>query len=317
MNSKTSFRRLPHSAFRLLAHLHPHIRISPFISQEWRRLLADTPKTEIDIANLPSFWLSGAKDLRYFDSGRAALSACLKFLRLKSFDEVLIETTTGGAYISSCVRNTIEETCRWSRIFSTRTKLILVIHEFGFPYPRPKMDKLRKMNIPIMEDCAHSFGTRVEGNAVGEDGHFAIYSLTKYFPIPFGGCLLAKEKLDSRIQCTALSYAQQNLMKRTVNNSIPHFHSWNEIRRDNWRWFARNLKFHGHDPYFNLPRGVVPGVFVTKGPGSFAGERVKINLSQAGIESTQYYHMGGFYFPVHQFLTDFEKEYILRYYLGI
>ena len=35
----------------------------------------------------------------------------------------------------------------------------------------------------------------------------------------------------------------------------------------------------------------------------------------AGIESTEYYGLGGFYFAVHQMLSDYEKNYILYHFL--
>jgi len=46
------------------------------------------------------------------------------------------------------------------------------------------------------------------------------------------------------------------------------------------------------------------------------GASSKQRLVTAGVESTEYYGMGGFYFPVHQFLSDEEREYILQHFIG-
>ena len=315
MKASRHFQKLPPSSYQLLAHMHPHIRISPFVPREWERLLNTQLSKTRNIAESPSFWLNKAKDIQYYDSGRTALLACLKHLRLKSTDEVLIETTTGGKYISSCVTETIEKICWWSQKISNKTKLILVIHEFGFPYPQDKMKCLKQTRIPILEDCAYGLGTRFEGGRVGIDGDFALYSLTKYFPVPLGGFLVSRKKINSSGQKLKISFDEGQLLQKTINASFPLIKSWNKIRRENWEFFARRLKPHQCSPYFPISSRIVPGSFVAKVPAKFPGEKVKKRLNEAGVESTQYYHMGGFYFPVHQFLTDYEKEYILQYFL--
>ncbi len=297
-----------------MAHMTPHIRISPFLPNEWDKLiLKPISKKAPHEALTPGFWLDGASGLETFDSGRAALEHCLKRCGLKKNEEVLIVTTTQGPYISSCVTKTIEKVCRWSRQLTNKTRAALIIHEFGFPCPKTLVAPLIKKGLPIIEDCAYAIGSRINGAEVGRYGDYAIYSLTKYYPIPFGGLLISKEK--NKTSAHHLTADDEKLLRLTIKNSAPLYHQWNKARQDNWNFFAGRLRPYQITPYFQRDHGVVPGVFLAKLPKGFPAAQKKERLNQAGVESTQYYGQGGFYFPAHQFLTDYEKEYILYHFL--
>ncbi len=299
-----------------LPHMRPSIRISPFVPREWEKLLESKVSAASRTTDRPSFWLDNAHDLKFYASGRSALLACLKHLKLKRSDTVVIVKTTDGPYVSSCVTDTIEKVCRWdiqsqkSKVKGQRIKLILVIHEFGFPCPEWKIAPFKKKGIPILEDCAYAFGSRVAGSKAGTFGDYALYSLPKYFPVPFGGILAARSAIKhSKLE---LKTADENLLRQTIHASYPHLHRWNKLRRENWNRFNYDLAPKGFAPYFPLTENIVPGVYVTGVSKKFKGEQVKRQLTGAGVESTQYYNQGGFYFPAHQFLTIWEKEYIVR-----
>ncbi len=257
------------------------------------------------------------QDILWCDSGRTALEACLKHLGLKPQDEVLIVTTTNGPYISGCVTKTIEKNCRWSRTLNSRTRLGLVIHEFGFPCPQKKFLPLQQHNIPILEDCAYAFGSRTEGADIGCFGQFGLYSFPKYFPVPFGGILVAQEKINLPFKkAYQISPGAEKLLHNTLHNSLKEIKGWNKKRREYWQLFAKALRAPGLIPYFSLAKGVVPGVYLTRVPQQFPGEQIKEKLNLLGIESTQYYNQHGFYFPCHQFLTPYETSYILHHFIA-
>src|SRR5437667_6187557 len=86
-------------------------------------------------------------------NGREAISLALEDLGLAADDEVLIETTSGGPYVSRCVTDGISRFCRWSRRQSEHTRAIFLIHEFGFP--ARMSDELTGSGLPIIEDCAY------------------------------------------------------------------------------------------------------------------------------------------------------------------
>jgi hypothetical protein len=263
----------------------------------------------------PAYWLDDAVQLLLLRNGRAALAVALRDIGLKRADSVLILTTTGGPYISSCVTRTIERFCSWSREPRADTRAALVIHEFGFPCAITR--EVRALGVPIIEDCAYGIGTRT-GGGVGGIGDYALYSLPKYFPLPFGGILAARSRIGTRALTAEdqLSPGGRAELRAWLGRLEGVAAGWNAQRRRNWRQFAARLAPHGLRPYFDLPAGVVPGAFVARLPRRFDGAAAKQRCNEAGIESTEYYGMGGFYFPVHQFLADYEKQYIQRHLLA-
>ena len=109
--------------------------------------------------------------LTYTISGKEAIKIVINQLNLNKEDCISIFTTSENFYISSCVTNEIEKICSWSRKIEKNTKAIFINHEFGFYYPN--IENLKKYNLPIIEDFAHSFFTN-ENKII--EGDFAIYS---------------------------------------------------------------------------------------------------------------------------------------------
>lgn len=299
-----------------MTHMLPHIRISPFLPREWERLLESKKENKDSQFDQPSFWLDKAWELNYFNSGRRALWACLVNEKLKPEDEVFILKTTEGPYISSCVTETIKQVCQWSQNLSPKTKAVLVIHEFGFNCSLSMIKPYLNKGLIIIEDCAYAIGSRIEGGGVGTIGDYAIYSLTKYYPAPFGGLLASKKAINIKKLRSMISPVDIQRLKLTLKKSAPFLKRWNEIRCKNWKFFSQQLSSYHITPYFDLKRGVIPGVFLARLPKGIAGDVRKKSLNQAGVEATEYYGQGGFYFPVHQFLTDFEKGYILYHFIN-
>jgi hypothetical protein len=139
--------------------------------------------------------LSWAPHRRFLSSGRSALDAVLQGLALSSSDEVFITNSSGQTYISPCVTCTVFNHCRPSRVLTDQTRAMVVIHEYGYPHPR--LAELcgigRHRGIPVIEDCAHSLDSSVEGVPLGSVGDFAIFSLSKVLPVSSGGILVGPE----------------------------------------------------------------------------------------------------------------------------
>lgn len=130
---------------------------------------------------------------RYFmPSGRAAIDAVLRTLALEPADEILITNTTGQTYVSSCVTSIVFNHCQPSRVFTERTRGIVAIHEFGHPHPGigELRDEADRRGIPLIEDCAHSVDSSLDGMPLGSFGDFAVFSLSKVVPIAAGGILV-------------------------------------------------------------------------------------------------------------------------------
>ena len=80
------------------------------------------------------------------------------------------------------------------------TKLLLVVHYFGFPQNLPKICIFcNEHNILLLEDCAHSFFGEYDGRPLGSFGDYAIASTIKFFPTSEGGCLVSSRHPTSSL----------------------------------------------------------------------------------------------------------------------
>ncbi len=143
-----------------------------------------------------------------FESGRSALTAAIQALNLPKNSEIILQAFTCVAVPNSirwanCMPvyadvdpntftidpNTIE------RLITPNTRVLLIQYTFGMP---ARMDALmelaRKHNLLVVEDCAHSFGSRWSGQLLGTFGDVAIFSFgrDKSLSSVFGGVALTK-----------------------------------------------------------------------------------------------------------------------------
>lgn len=80
-------------------------------------------------------------------------------------------------------------------LISNKTKAIMIVHYAGMVANLNDFYLLReKYNIPIIEDCAHAFGSEYKGKKLGYYSDFAIYSFQaiKHFTTVDGGLLVLK-----------------------------------------------------------------------------------------------------------------------------
>ena len=153
----------------------------------------------------------------YTVNGRSAINIALSLCRLARNDVVTIFTTSGNFYISSCVTNEIDKFCRWSRDILPETKLIFVIHEFGYPFINIR--RLKEFNLPIIEDCAGSFFSDDKDHTIGRIGDFVIYSFPKMFPLQVGGCLVSQFS-DIEYHSGSLKYEIRQYIKNVLSEYI-------------------------------------------------------------------------------------------------
>ncbi len=78
------------------------------------------------------------------------------------------------------------------KLFKENPQIAIIPHMFGIPI---NLSNLKK--IPIIEDCSHALGAKVNGKSVGLEGEFGIFSFyaTKMITSGgFGGMLISKNK---------------------------------------------------------------------------------------------------------------------------
>lgn len=249
----------------------------------------------------------GGRQFFYTQNGRSAINLALSRLSLRAEDVVTILTTTGNFYISGCVTREIEKYCRWSREFVPETKVILVNHEFGFPYP--DLSRLKDRNLPIIEDCAGAFFSEDKDASIGEVGDYIIYSFPKMFPLQVGGLIVSR---DHSISDTDVNMTPAIL--RYIKNVLSRYIEERDLivqkRFYNYKILKDSFSSLGLQERFTIREGVVPNVYM------FRTDNTGIDLPDLkeyfwahGIQSSVFYGEEAFFIPVHQALTESDLEY--------
>lgn len=289
------------------SELTPAIRIAPFrnVHLQLNNYSEIAMKASFDYLEnrFHNYWL--------VQKGRTAISLALSSFNLSKEDVVTILTTSGNFYISSCVTKEIEKHCQWSREFMPRTKVIFVNHEFGYPYP--DVQSLKKYNLPIIEDCAHTFFS--ENENIGKVGDFIIYSLPKAFPIQLGGILVSSK--SGRFFSYRENEKLNTYILSRLSSSIDKLDFIKEHKLSNYQYLATRLLTIGIEPYFPLDRGTVPGVFLFRWLNNMDYSELKIFMQSNGVESSVFYGKNAFFIPCHDGLTEAELDYmccLLEYY---
>jgi len=85
------------------------------------------------------------------------------------------------------------------KLITNKTKAIMIVHYAGMVANLNEFYSIReKYNIPIIEDCAHAFGSEYRGKKLGYYSDFAIYSFQaiKHLTTIDGGLLVLKLSSD-------------------------------------------------------------------------------------------------------------------------
>lgn len=142
----------------------------------------------------------------YLLAGRVAIGLALKLAGVQKGDKVLLPafhctsmvdplTVVSAAPVfyrlGEDLRVDLEDI---ANKIDADTRALIATNYFGFPQD---LEKLRKFcddnDLVFIEDCAHSFFGEFAGRPLGSYGHYAIGSLTKFFPVKVGGCLVSND----------------------------------------------------------------------------------------------------------------------------
>lgn len=252
-----------------------------------------------------------SKPYTFFPRAMYAIFTVIKHLKNEgkiTDGEVWISTTTESPYISSCVTSAIEQTAPWSRTLSDKTQAIFAIHEFGFLHPRIK--ELRAIaderGIPLIEDCAYGWST----DGAGLTGDFIIYSLTKEFPVQFGGLLVGKHfthpELWQGFGCS--DTGKEAFTLKQLSPWIDEQMEARAKRQANYRHYEQ--LFGTNRTFFPLEDGTDPGAFILKTENEERMQEVSAFVRNFGIECGNYWKNGAIMLPVHQRLVPAHIDYI-------
>lgn len=285
----------------------PQITIGPFDN----KAMTVVPDSTFDIGS----WLHNkfrGREYTFFPRGMYAIYSLFRWLKLRGVitdgEEVYISTTTDSPYVSSCVTSAIEQTCAWSRTINVNTKIVFVIHEFGFF--NGKVVELQKYcqehNIILVEDCAYAW----QSGQAGDFGDYVVYSLPKFFPMQFGGFLVGKkfdyEYVWNTFGCADSGKEEKCLTKLSYYG--PQVEHFVQKRIDNYR-YLENM-FGPEKSFFNLKHGEAPGAFVLRIESEERMKEISAFVRTFGVECGNYYYNNAIFLPVHQNLTKSHLDYM-------
>ncbi|MGV9003547.1 DegT/DnrJ/EryC1/StrS family aminotransferase [Flavobacterium sp.] len=242
----------------------------------------------------------GNANWKFTSNGRQGIEEALKTYKLSSSDVVTVLTTSQNLYISSCVTKTIEKFCQWNRKITSETKVILVNHEFGFPYQ--DMESLLKLNIPIIEDCCTTFFSQDKENKIGHYGDFSVYSFPKMFPIQVGGILVS-----NKIIFDATKLVDSNLKNYLLKVISFHLENKDELlkkRAENYKYASSKFREVGFELRFETNDFIIPYALVLKNNQIVKDlNLLKSFLNENGIQNSVFYGEDAFFIPNHQNLS--------------
>ncbi len=142
-----------------------------------------------------------------------------------------------------------------------QTKAILPVHLYGHPAPmREIMAIAKKHNLAVVEDCAQSIGSTIDGKKTGSFGDVGAFS---FFPSKNlgaygdGGMVttnrkdLADRMRSLRAHGGRVKYHHEELgvnsrldevQAAILRVKLPHLDRWIERRRANAHWYTENLR---------------------------------------------------------------------------
>jgi len=194
-------------------------------------------------------------DFVYF-RGRVALYAILEALGVKKGDEVITQAFTCIAvpeaiiaigakpiYVDIKCNDVNMDINVLHKNISAKTKAIIVQHTYGIPADMDDIVKIaEEKNIPIIEDCCHSFASTYKGKIIGTFGVGCFYSFEWGKPVIVGiggsaivnnNLLREKLKLEYNDYKLPSRFRQLRLMLQYFVHNI--------LYKPSFYWFGRSL----------------------------------------------------------------------------
>ena len=140
----------------------------------------------------------------------AALEISSKVLNLEEGDEVICQSNSFWTAISHLLAKKVRIICcdineqlgidshKLKRLITKRTKAIYLFHHGGNVIDVKTIKKNISSNIPIVEDCAHALGSKINGRYAGSEADIACFSFSSQKNISTfgeGGMIATNNKL--------------------------------------------------------------------------------------------------------------------------
>src|SRR5215203_2163016 len=175
-------------------------------------------------------------EFTYF-RGRVAMAAILRAIGVRKGDEVVIQAFTCVAVpeavlsigavprYADVVQGTPNmDPASLAAMITPATRAVVIQHSFGLPADVKQLAQVsRNASIPMIEDCAHTVDSRVDGQPVGAVGVEAFYSYEASKPlfVGIGGSAVVNDSVLSRkIAEDYASYAEPGFATQLQLNAM-------------------------------------------------------------------------------------------------
>lgn len=221
----------------------PDVASQPLPRQHPLQLVPGSPVLSFDSLvggknNNPS--ILDTNNIVYLTSGRMAIAQALLLNNIGPGDEVLVPAYHCSSMIApieysgakpvfyKIQKNMSVDMKDINKKLSSKTRLLLVAHYFGFPQPIKEIKRFcTEKNILLLEDCAHALFTEVENRPLGSFGDYAAGSLMKFFPVNDGGFLVASE--NNLLSINTLP-GGKGFELRTILNTLEKSFMYNRLK---------------------------------------------------------------------------------------
>ena len=144
-----------------------------------------------------------------FNSGRSSLMAILNGLGLEKGSEVLLQAFTCNAAVNPIIWSSLKpvfvdinendfniDIHDLKRKITPQSKAVIVQHTFGLPAEIDEIIKICQENdLILIEDCAHSLGSKYKGKKIGTFGRASFFSFSrdKIISSVYGGMAITND----------------------------------------------------------------------------------------------------------------------------
>lgn len=173
--------------------------------------------------------------------GRVALAAILRALGVQIGDEVLIQAFTCIAvpeailsvgakpvYVDVEAGGINMDPADLDKKISPNTRAVVAQHSFGLPANISRITEIAEAKgIPVVEDCAHTIMSRVNGKRVGSFGHASFYSYEAAKPVfvGIGGSAVCNDDaLERAVRAGYTKYAEPPVSSQLETAAMFHAH---------------------------------------------------------------------------------------------
>jgi dTDP-4-amino-4,6-dideoxygalactose transaminase len=199
--------------------VHPQIKIGTKNLKKVFKSFFEKPDLEFLNKKLSAYFPE--KNFVFSDMGRSAFRIIVKRLNLKNsqillpaficdiFYPILKEYNIEPIFLDIDLKTFHIKIEEIPQKITPKTKAILICHTFGLPIDFERLYFLLRTSnfqIPIIEDCAHSFFAKYREIPVGNLGTVSFFSLYKQFPIARGGLLVFPKEWKIELPKTKFNF---------------------------------------------------------------------------------------------------------------